>query len=440
MKYTTIIFGLLVHCFVLVGQPLLPLEEAVDFALENNLDLQVERFNQTVSANSVTKANAGLLPTIDLSGNLEYGLAPLTTLEIANLTGGEGTMKQEYDFTNSTTAVLSADVNYTLYDGKRGKYRYKQLQLNQAISETQLDMLAEQVINQTVAAYIAVARQQSLLRINTQSIELSQERLQRLQSQEKYGTANSVQILQAEVDLKSDSASYRTTALNLEQAKNDLNLLLGRAAEVDFTVEENFALTPDLTYANLKADLRNRNSALQLNEQLISQKDLSLSLTQSADKPRIQAYGQAAYLRSTDEANILQRTEAVGINIGVRATYNIFDGGLQDMREQNAVLALEQQRASQAQTELKLEKQLRSAFSQYEDSREQLRIEESNLALFEENYERMQDNFELGQASATDLRTAQLNLDAAKNRITNLKFNTKLAETVLLYLSGRLMN
>lgn len=428
-------------CFIslLQSQPLLELEETIDIALKNNLNLKTERFNSQVSRNSISKANAGLLPTVDLSGQAQYGLAPFTQQELGIPSPEGGNTINEFDFTNSTNFSVAADANYTLFDGKQGQYRYQQLTLQYDIDEVQLKMLTEQVVNETVAAYIAVARQQSLIRINEQSIELSQERLDRLQSQAKYGTVNSLQLIQAEVDLKSDSASMRTTALNLKQAKNDLNLLLGRSAEEAFSVNENFALTPELTYNSLLNDLSQRNTAINLNNKLLALNNINLNTTKAAFLPSVQAYGQASYLHITDQANILRSNEILGVNVGIRASYSLFDGGVRKMREQNAIIAVEQQISNIQKTELDLTTQLRSTFSQYEDSKAQLRIEASNLMLFEENYDRTNDSYEMGQATATDLRTAQLNLDAAKNRINNLKYNIKLSETILLYLSGRLV-
>ncbi|MEM1326756.1 MAG: TolC family protein [Bacteroidota bacterium] len=439
MKYNIIIFFLSIAASNLSAQSLLTLQTAVNNAINNNLELKSEQFNTEIDRNSITRANAGQMPTISLSANLEYGLAPFTQLELG-IQGptGENTI-QEFDFTNSTTGLLAANANYTLYDGKQGKYRYEQLQMQYGISQTQVKMMTERIIQQTVNAYIAVARQQSLLELNTQSIELSQERIERLEAQAKYGTAIRLQLTQAVVDLKSDSATYRTTALNLERAKNDLSVLMGQIADEDFRVEENFQLTPDLEYARLKADLLESNNAIVLNDRLLQLNELNLNLTKTAYQPRVQAYAEGNYLRTTDEANILLSNELMGFNFGLRASYNLFDGGLRKTREQNAKLAIEQQRSSRAQTTLNLETQLNSAFLQYEDSQEQLRIEESNLVLFEENYERVADNYKLGQASATDLRSAQLNLNAANNRINNLRYNIKQAETALLYLSGRLV-
>jgi outer membrane protein TolC len=434
-----IIFFLLLLSSKLSAQPLLTLQEAINRAINNNLELKSEQFNTQIAQNNITKANAGQLPTINLSGNLEYGLAPYTRQELAipNPTG-ENTIN-EFDFANSTTGLLAASANYTLYDGKQGHYRYEQLQRQYGISNVQLEMLTERVINQTVSAYINVARQQSQLGIIEQNIGLSQERLERLNRQAKYGTAISLQLTQAEVDLKSDSASYRTTALNLERAKNDLNVLLGRDAENEFQVDEQFELTPNLEYASLKDGLLKNNKAIELNNALLSLNELNLNLAQAAYKPRIQGYVEGSYARIMDEANILRENQQLGFAIGIRGSYTLFDGGLRKTREQNAKLAIEQQRSGRAQTKLSLETQLNSAFLQYQDSKEQLRIEESNIVLFEENYERVADNYKLGQASATDLRSAQLNLNAANNRINNLRYNIKLAETALLYLSGRLV-
>ena len=47
----------------------------------------------------------------------------------------------------------------------------------------------------------------------------------------------------------------------------------------------------------------------------------------------------------------------------------------------------------------------------------------SNLIAFERNLENMNNNYRLGLVNNTDVRAAQLNLDAAKNRVNNYQIH-----------------
>jgi outer membrane protein TolC len=118
--------------------------------------------------------------------------------------------------------------------------------------------------------------------------------------------------------------------------------------------------------------------------------------------------------------------------------YSLFTGGRRKIQQQNAQLSREEQEMSLENRQLTLEKELRNAYAQYVNNREQLRIERSNLPTFERNYEKISEDLKLGLVTASDVRTAQLNLVAAKNRINNLEYAVKQFEIRLLQLSGRL--
>ena len=56
----------------LFAQEALTLETAVAIALENNLNIKVAKSQAEVSVNNATKGNAGLLPSLNASGGVNY--------------------------------------------------------------------------------------------------------------------------------------------------------------------------------------------------------------------------------------------------------------------------------------------------------------------------------------------------------------------------------
>ncbi|MEM6841503.1 MAG: TolC family protein [Bacteroidota bacterium] len=423
---------------------LLTLEEAASQALENNYDIRLERYQVERSENSVSRALSGQMPTVNLNGSYEWGYAntEIQTLGFGGSPGNGapsegGNPPMELEGTANTFSV-QPQLNVPIFQGFKGRYRYKQLENAYQMSELQRDGVIEQTLVSTVSAYLEAARLQAQLRINRENIALSYDRWQRVQEDTKFGVANSIRRLQAEVDLKTDSANYRNSQLAYENSLRNLNVILVRPLDDQYRVQEELLLSQPLEYEELLADMNANNTQLALSRRGIDDALYEEKIARGSYLPTVQGYANYSYLNSEDEANFLQSNVAYGPNVGVTFSYSIFSGGARKIQQQNAQLSREEQEMTLQSREFTLEKELRNAYAQYVNNQQQLRIEESNLATFEQNYQKTQEDFKLGLVTASDVRTAQLNLTAAKNRINNLTYAVKQSEIRLLQLSGRL--
>jgi len=169
-------------------------------------------------------------------------------------------------------------------------------------------------------------------------------------------------------------------------------------------------------------------------------RQLDQQIADASVYPTISAYAKPGFSYQSDEANILRTNQRLGPNIGVSLNYTIFAGGKHKIERQNAKINWEKEQTSKVRLKLDLERQLQNAFLQWQNNREQLRIEQSNLPTFELNFQKTQEDFKRGLVNAADVRTAQLNLMSAKDRINNLYYNVKLSEIQLLQISGQLLN
>jgi outer membrane protein TolC len=338
----------------------------------------------------------------------------------------------------SNTLSVQPQLNVPIFQGFQGRYRYKQLKNARRLSELQRDGVIEQTLVGTVSAYLEVARLQSQLAITRENIALSYDRWQRVEQDAKFGVANSVRRLQAEVDLKTDSANYRNTLLSYQNSRRNLNVMLVRPLEDQYRVQEELLLSDTLEYEALLSDMKANNTQLELTRRGLDNATYEEKIAQASNYPTVRGYANYTYLDSEDEANFLQSNLSYGPNVGVTLNYSLFTGGRRKIQQQNAQLSREEQEMSLENRQLTLEKELRNAYAQYVNNREQLRIERSNLPTFERNYEKISEDLKLGLVTASDVRTAQLNLVAAKNRINNLEYAVKQFEIRLLQLSGRL--
>ncbi len=443
MNKSNIYISLVIACSLLfsnssIAQETLSLEAAVQTALANNHQIQIRQYDVEMRAGQVDPAMVGRRPTIDLNASYELGWSDANIETLALGPGAEGTSIIELDGI-SNDIIIGPQLNMVLLDGKAGKYRLEQLGTLSQLAQLQLQQTIEQTIANVSAAYLQVALQQSLINITQQSITLSQDRLNRVQQDATYGTSSSLQKLQVEVDLKTDSACLRNLVLNYENARRNLNQLMGKPVTDVYQVADQLILNTDLQLLELERDLRERNLLLKLGDGNVQLANLDVQLNQAAYRPSLQAYANLNLVYLQDKANFLQSNRVIGPNVGVRFNYPLYDGGARRIKVETAALAKQQKELERSSTEEELVKELYNAFAIYQNTLAQWEIEKSNLPVFEQNLLHTQNRLKLGTATQTDVRTAQLNLNAAQNRISNYQFTIKQAEVSLLLLSGRLV-
>ncbi|TRX62546.1 TolC family protein [Fulvivirga sp. M361] len=423
--------------YSLIAQEMLTLEQAIDKALENNYDIKLEKYNIEISENNVSRAVSGQMPRLEHQMNYELGYsdAEIQTLNISPEAGENPPLELSG---SSRELTIQPQLSIPIFNGFSGRYRYKQLENTYQTSELQLTAVIEQTISSTVSTYLEVARLQSRLGIDLDNIALSFDRWQRVKIDATFGAANSVRQLQAEVDLKTDSANYRNVILSYENSRRNLNLIMGQPADQIFTVQEDILLSDELDYAKLENEMKMRNTQLNLSELGIHNATYEVKISEATWFPNISGYTNYTYLDSEDDASFLQSNQVYGPGVGISLSYPLFTGGANKIQRQNAQIRLKKEKTRLGSVNLSLEKDLRNAYAQYANNQQQLRIEKANLRTYEQNFEKVKEDHSLGQVDATDLRTAQLNLSSARNRINDLTYNVKQSEVALLQLTGRL--
>lgn len=439
-KYIALLASLLGVIALLPAQAVLSLEEAIQIALENNHEIRIQQYDVEIQQLQNNPALVGRKPTVNLAASYELGWsdARIETLPLGPSPDGENSVLELDGFSNDF--IVGPELNLLLLDGKASKYRLAQLGTLSELSQMQLQQVIEQTVVEVISAYLQMAQQQSLMDITRQSIELTQDRLARAIQDASYGTSSSLEELQIEVDLKTDSAALRNLVLGYDNARRTLNQLMGKSPDENYTINTQMEVNTALELSTLEQGLKANNTFLQLSDKNIQLADLDIQINKAAFKPTLQGYANLNFVYLQDDANFLQETRTIGPNIGLRFQYPLFDAGARKIRTQSAEITAQKRQLERLSTEEQLVIELHNAYATYRNTLEQLRIEESNLIAFETNLTNIQNRYKLGQATNTDVRTAQLNLNAAQNRINNYQYTIKQAEVTLYLLSGQLVN
>lgn len=422
-----------------VNAPALPLETAIEIALGNNPNLKLLGYERQISENNVDPAVAGIGPRIDLAAaaNAGYGSSRVETINL----GPPGSENVPLELDGERYGfIVQPEISWLVFDGGQGKTRLRQLELTSETTALNIRNAREQTVAAVSSLYLGALRIRTQRDLAADNIALSLDRLARAESKTSFGTGSELLSLRAEVDLRGDSIAYRQLDLQLNKLKFQLNALLGRDPATPFSLVPPVApVNPSLDFDRLVEAMNNSSEALLLARQQTTLNKTKLELAELAWQPSLQLYGNANYLRQNDQANFLIDNRNYGAEIGARANYQLYDGGLRKIEEQNAKIKVEQSQQNEEKVRLELRTELQRSWADYQNSLVEWQAARSDLELFERNFEKTQSDFSTGLVDATVLRNAQLNLTAAKVRIANEIYDIREAELELLRLTGGLV-
>ena len=119
--------------------------------------------------------------------------------------------------------------------------------------------------------------------------------------------------------------------------------------------------------------------------------------------------------------------------------YNLYDGGLRKVQEQNTKLNIEGQNLAKEELIRNIERDITNAWHDYQNALFVIETEKSNLSTSEVNFERTEELYKAGQISSVEFRQAQLNLLSASNNYINAQYDAKQIEIQLNFLTGRII-
>ncbi|WP_370227003.1 TolC family protein [Mesoflavibacter sp.] len=416
------------------AQQMLTKEEAVKLALDNNYDIKIANNNVQVAENNTSVLNSGYLPTVTGTAGATYNLDN-TEAEFSN---GNSTVLNGAE-SNRYNAGVS--LNYTIFDGLGRHYNYKRLKEQYQLSELQARETIENTIVQLFSVYYNVAQLSENLETLDQTLLVTKDRLVRAEYQFDYGQNTKLEVLNAEVDINTDSINIINTKQDLKIAKRDLKLVLGETFTEDFNVETEVDFLLQFKKDSLFEKAKQRNVALLQTEKNIAISQLDIKSGKSAYLPTLGLTGSYGWNKNNNNAaSFVTVSTNTGLSGGLNLSWNLFDGGATITRVRNAKVNLETQQLQKENILLSIQRDFDNAWDDYMNKLEIYNIQEKNIITAQNNFDRTQEKFKIGQVNSIEFRQAQLNLLNTELSRNQAKYAAKLAELQLLQISGELLN
>ncbi|MEO2055907.1 MAG: TolC family protein [Flavobacteriaceae bacterium] len=407
--------------------------QAIKLTLENNLNIKLIENSRDIAKNNASILNSGYLPTASLnsSSNISY--------QDIEIVAGEqnGSVQDSKNESNSTNILL----NYVLFDGMGRKYNYKRFKEIYKKSEIEVKDVIEKTILQLFGVYYEVARLIEENKIIKSSLSISKERLKKRKIQLEYGQTTGLEVLNAEVDMNLDSINYLNSLKILSNAKRDLNLVMNIDLNTNHSINTDFRFITSEKMIDIFKNAKKNNSYLQILEKDVLISDYNLKATKSSYLPTIGLNGSYGWNESINDNQyaFYNENRTNGLSGAISLNWNIFSGGNRITNNKNAKLNLTNSKIKKQKIELEFERDIKNAYSNYENSLFILNAQQMNLETNNNNFKRNQEKYALGQVTSIEFRKAQLNFLNAKLSVNTAKFEAKLSELQVLQLAGKIL-
>ncbi len=414
---------------------LLSKRDAVAETLERNFGVLIAKNNVAISENNKGILNSGFLPSVTGNAGADYSIQDQT----AAFQDGRTTT---VDGAETTRYNASLNLNYTLFDGLGRWYDYKRLKEEYNLSELEARETIETTLLQLFTVYFEVARLTENVTVLRETFDNTKLRLKRAQYAFEYGQSNKLDVLNAEVDIATDSINLMLARQQLRNAKRDLNVVTNEAdLERQFRVDTVIQFENQLTIEGFLQSADSSNVRLLQARKNQSIVDYTYKASKSVYLPSVGLTGSYGWNEGNFPAtNFLSSNTNTGFSAGVSLTWSLFDGGRGITTVKNARIQTDNQELLTRQLVSEVKRDIANSKGNYENRLKIFRLQEQNVRTATDNYERSNERYKLGQITSVELRQAQVNLLNVRTNKNLAKYEAKLAELELLQLTGQLLN
>jgi len=308
---------------LLIAQTELSLMDAIKIGMQENYDIQLSSKNKRISEINNNWANAGALPTINLSAKKEEGLSDQTN---------NPTSFMPYKL-RSTSINGNTNVSWTLFNGFAIRANKAKLRKLEEISSNNATLTIENTIQGIILQYYNCVLQKERLKLLQKVVRLANNRLEYQQTKYDIGVSSKIDLLQIENAMLTDSSNLIMQELNYNNAIKNLNLTLGKEIETTWSFTDEIDTEIQLfSYENLKASTLADNTNIKNQYYNIQLAKQDIRLSKAVFYPMISVNSGAAYNESTYDIGELSNSmdnngESLNYFANFSVNFRLFDGG-----------------------------------------------------------------------------------------------------------------
>jgi len=401
----------------------LNLQDAINIALKNSLDIQLQKNNVEIAKINNYVGVAGGLPVVTAGASTSEQLINVNQ----KLNTGQEIQRAAAPANNSSANVTAGML---LYNGSRVVATRKRLSQLESQSEKFLNSQVQNVMAQVATAYYDVIRQQAYITTFDQSIDVAQKRLEIVKAQQSVGMANNADLFQSQLDLNNLLQLKESQQIIVAQAKTSLLSLLTLRPDslivvVDtIIVDRNLVLGDILNSLHQNADIMAAADQIRINELIVKE-------TGALRYPTVRAAGSYNFNRNQVAAGNVLLNQSYGPSAALTMGIPIYNGSVYKRQEKIAEINV---RNAGLQRDILVRDYTANAvrtYQAYSTNLQQLETAQKNLELAQKLLDLALLRYRLNEATILEVRQAQESFQNTAFALTNLSFAAKSSEIEL---------
>ncbi len=421
------------------GQKVWTLQECLDYALANNIQLQQKRITAASDHEDVLQSKAALFPSVSFSTNQNASWRPFAETTI-NLAGGTMT-------TNSNTVSYNGsygiNANWTVWNGNRNTNTIKQNKLTEKIAELGIEQQANTIQEQIAQLYVQILYETEAVNVCREIIKSSMMQRDRAKTMVEVGSLARVDLVQLEAQVSQDEYSLVSAQSQLANYKLQLKQLL------EIHDDETFDIAiPEVSDAQVLAMIPNEqavyNAALESRPEIQSGKlniessEIAIHSARAGYKPTVSLTAGIGSSNSSGQDTDFFKQVKTNMNnsLGLSVSIPIVDNHQTRTNIRKAKYALQT-------SELNLQEQQKQLYSTIENywlnattSQQQFISARNNVKSMQESYDLVSEQFNLGLKNIVELTTGKNNLLQAEQQLLQTKYTALLNAAMLNFYAG----
>lgn len=416
------------------------LRQCIDYAMDNNIQLQKSKISENVAETELKQAKAGLLP--NLSGSMTQSLSyrPFQKSS-SNFVNGSITSNSSNKTIQNGSYGINA--NWTVWNGGINTNSIKSKQKDLEITRLESMQQANSIQEQITQLYVQILYSSDAVKVNKEINK--KDSIAYVQGQEmlKAGKLSRSDLQQLKAAVSESGYAVVNSITQVRNYKLQLKQLL------ELQPGEEFDITPISTDESLvtstipdKMDVY--STALASRPEIISGKyniessELQLKIAKAGYMPTVSLTGGIGdnHMTGTNENFGNQMKYNLSGSVGLTLSIPIFDN-------RQTKSAIEKAKYNYANAQLDLtdkEKDLYSAIETYwlnaTSNQQRFIAAKSNVESQQENNDLINEQFRLGLKDIVELTTSKSSLLQAKQEMLESKYMTLLNVQLLKFYSG----
>jgi len=418
------------------AQEMLSLEDAVNYALENKAEAKKARLDVQNSSYQIQEARANALPQINGSAGLTNNVL---IQQMALDFGGQTTIvRMGQPWVSQAAVQLDQQIfNMAVFTGLKAAKTTREFYLiNESLTE-------EQIIEKVANSYYEVYQTKSKITTLESTIQNTTRVKEVLKSLYENGLAKKIDLDRISVSLNNIMSSKQQLINALSLQENALKYLIGMDISTPVNLPPNTFEITRIAALETGSNVENRTEIkllekqgdlLRFNKQAINQQRYP-TLAFSANYGYYGVGGKFPYFTGGVTSGV-NWSEFSSLNLNLRVP--IFAGLGNRAKVQKAQIEIDKFEADFTDTKLALALAEDNARKQIDNSIITLNMQKSNMTLAKEVLTNIENNYQNGLATLTDLLDAENSYADAQNNYTNAVLSYKLAEVQLVKAKGEL--